>query len=261
MEQQALGATEMRVIIFVIGLVVLALIYFFGRPKKPGQGRRTLFRGPAGQRVEPTLGDRDDLDVDENQEQRPRGEQFDLLGSSSSEADDNAAASPKASRSRRSAKPPVGVRPSGAIEHIVTLFVSARDGAKITGSDLIVAAEKAGLEFGDRGIFHRMVAGKHEAGPVFSMANMIKPGNFDMARIETLNTPGVTLFMALPGPLPALDAWDAMLPTAQRLAELLDANLQDEKHGALGRQGIAHIRDQLRAWDRKHEGDAFRANW
>ncbi|MEZ5461800.1 cell division protein ZipA C-terminal FtsZ-binding domain-containing protein [Dokdonella sp.] len=52
-----------------------------------------------------------------------------------------------------------------------------------------------------------------------------------------------------------------MLPTAQRLAELLDANLQDEKHGALGRQGIAHIRDQLRAWDRKHEGESFRANW
>jgi cell division protein ZipA len=61
--------------------------------------------------------------------------------------------------------------------------------------------------------------------------------------------------------LPALDAWEAMLPTAQRLAELLDANLQDEKRGALGRQGIAHIRDQLRAWDRKHEGDQFRANW
>jgi cell division protein ZipA len=131
----------------------------------------------------------------------------------------------------------------------------------ISGSDLVVAAEKAGLEFGDRGIFHRMVTGKHEAGPVFSMANMIKPGNFDMARIESLDTPGLTLFMALPGPLPALDAWEAMLPTAQRLAELLEANLQDEKHGALGRQGIAHIRDQLRAWDRKHEGEQFRANW
>ena len=34
MEQQALGATEMRVIIFFLGLIVLALIYFFGRPKK-----------------------------------------------------------------------------------------------------------------------------------------------------------------------------------------------------------------------------------
>ena len=131
----------------------------------------------------------------------------------------------------------------------------------IAGCDLVVAAEKAGLVFGDRGIFHRMLAGKHEHGPIFSMANMLKPGNFDMARIETMATPGVIFFMALPGPLPALDAWDALLPTAQRLAELLEANLLDEKRNALGRQGIAHIRDELRAWDRKQEGAQIRPSW
>ena len=147
----------------------------------------------------------------------------------------------------------VGARPDTPIELIITLLVCARDGQVFRGSDLAVAAEKAGLEFGDRGIFHRMPAGERGAGPVFSMANMLKPGSFDMARIEHLETPGVTLFMALPGPLPALDAWDTVLPTAQRLAELLDGNLLDEKRGALGRQGIAHIRDQLRAWDRQQE--------
>jgi cell division protein ZipA len=90
------------------------------------------------------------------------------------------------------------------------------------------------------------------------MANMLKPGNFDMSRIESLSTSGLSLFMTLPGPLSALDAWDALLPTAQRLAELLDANILDEKHGALGRQGIAHIRDGLRAWDRRQEGGQIR---
>ena len=29
----------------------------------------------------------------------------------------------------------------------------------------------------------------------------------------------------------------------------------DEERNALGRQGIAHIRDQLRGWDRDHEGE------
>ena len=69
-----------------------------------------------------------------------------------------------------------------------------------------------------------------------------------------LATPGVSFFMTLPAPLPALDAWDAMLPTAQRLAELLDGQVLDEERNALGRQRIAHIRDQLRGWDRDHEG-------
>ncbi len=259
MEQQALSATEMRVIIFVIGMIVLALIYFFGRPRKPGQGRRTLFRNPSGTRVEPTLDG--DPGIDARDESPRVGEQFDLLGGFERDSANEPVESAAKKRARRSAKPLVGVRPDVPIERIVTLFVSVRDGEMIAGSDLVVAAEKAGLEFGDRGIFHRMLAGKPEAGPIFSMANMLKPGNFDMARIESLDTQGLTLFMALPGPLPALDAWDAMLPTAQRLAELLDANLLDEKHGALGRQGIAHIRDGLRAWDRQQEGGQIRPSW
>ena len=261
MDQQALSATEMRVIIFIIGLIVLAVIYFFGRPRKPGQGRRTLFRKPAGGRVEPTLEGGIDISIDADQHSLHRGEQFDLLGDLDNRESDFADRPQARPGKKRSGKPLVGVRPDAPIEQIVTLLISARDDEMIAGSDLIVAAEKAGLEFGDRGIFHRMAAGKPEAGPIFSMANMLKPGNFDMARIESLDTPGLTLFMALPGPLSALDAWDAMLPTAQRLAELLDANLLDEKRGALGRQGIAHIRDGLRAWDRRQESGQIRRDW
>lgn len=259
MEQQAMSATEMRVIIFIVGLAVLALIYFFGRPRKPGQGKRTLFRNPGGKRVEPTFSA--DLDAQLEDGESLAGEQFDLLGGggeSSLHADGRAGSKSKA---RRPGRKPVGLRPDIPIEHIITVFVCARDGEMIAGSDLVVAAEKAGLEFGDRGIFHRMDAAKPDLGPVFSMANMLKPGNFDMARIESLDTQGLTLFMALPGPLPALDAWEAMLPTAQRLAELLDARLLDEKRGTLGRQGIAHIRDELRAWDRKQESSHIRPNW
>jgi cell division protein ZipA len=259
MEQQALSATEMRVIIFFIGMIALALIYFFGRPRKPGQGERTLFRKPAGSRVEPTFAD--DVEIDSEADDVRLGEQFDLLGKV--DADDSAGGSEtsRKKKARRSGKPLVGARPDSPIERIVTIYVCTPDGEMIAGSDLVVAAEKAGLEFGDRGIFHRMIVGKPEAGPIFSMANMLKPGNFDMSRIELLDTQGLTLFMALPGPLPALDAWDAMLPTAQRLAELLDASLLDEKRSALGRQGIAHIRDELRAWDRQQENSHIRPSW
>jgi cell division protein ZipA len=152
----------------------------------------------------------------------------------------------------------LGRRPAQLpVERIVTLFVVAREGGHFNGPDLVVAAEKAGLEFGDMGIYHRLVDGKRELGPIFSVANMLKPGNFDLARLDALHTPGVSFFMTLPAPLPALDAWDAMLPTAQRLAELLDGQVLDEERNALGRQRIAHIRDQLRGWDRDHEGKAI----
>jgi len=153
----------------------------------------------------------------------------------------------------------LGRRPSNApVERIVSLYVVAREGGKFNGSDLIVAAEKAGLEFGDMGIYHRLVDGHPEQGPIFSVANLTKPGNFDMARIATLQTAGLSFFMALPGPVSALDAWDAMLPTAQRLAELLDGLVLDEERNALGRQRIAYMRDELRGWDRGHEGEEIK---
>ena len=86
------------------------------------------------------------------------------------------------------------------------------------------------------------------------MANMVKPGSFDMSKLDdACRRRASRLFMTLPGPLPALDAWEMLLPTAQRLAELLDATVLDEERNALGRQRIAHLRDELRAWDRKQE--------
>ena len=37
-----MSATDMRIILFLVGLVVLALIYLFGRPMKPGQANPPL---------------------------------------------------------------------------------------------------------------------------------------------------------------------------------------------------------------------------
>jgi cell division protein ZipA len=225
--------------LIVFGAVVLVLIYLFGRPGKPGQGERRVTRaGGDGERIEPTFGDAGSTDA------ATQGE-LDVSWN------DEAEAAPPARSS-------IGARPEGKIDRIVTLFIAARPGTQLAGTDIVVAAEKAGLEFGDMGIFHRLVLGRKADGPVFSMANMVKPGHFDMSRLDDVCSPGVTLFMTLPGPLPALDAWEMLLPTAQRLAELLDAQVLDEGRNALGRQRIAHIRDELRAWDRQQERNRIR---
>jgi cell division protein ZipA len=110
-------------------------------------------------------------------------------------------------------------------------------------------------------IFHRLVDGKPEAGPVFSVASMVKPGSFDMAALETVETPGLSFFMTLPAPVAALDGWDMMLPAAQRMAELLDGIVLDEDRNTLARQRIAQLRDELRAFDRDHERDALKRGW
>src|SRR5579871_5785352 len=122
------SATELRVIIALIGAVIFALIYFFGRPKKPRQGRRTPpVRGEtnaSGERIEPTFGDPDRLaDEDGNVDPLEPGMQEELERLGSEIAAQRAETADK--------KPMPGVRPEQAIERIVTLFVAARPGELI----------------------------------------------------------------------------------------------------------------------------------
>ncbi|MET0225420.1 MAG: cell division protein ZipA [Dokdonella sp.] len=240
--------------LIIVGAVALVLIYLFGRPKKPEQGERRIVKhhGASGERVEPTFGEAGvEGDPEQGELDVSLQAELDRLGSAVA-ADGIGARTPPA-------RSTIGVRPSDRqIERIVTLYVAARAGETLAGTDVVVAAEKAGLQFGDMGIFHRLVLGKNVEGPVFSMANMVKPGSFDMTQLDSVRTPGVTLFMTLPGPLPALDAWEMLLPTAQRLSELLDAQVLDEGRNTLGRQRIAHLRDELRAWDRQQERNQIR---
>lgn len=239
----------LRLGILIAGLILLAAIYFFGRPSKPGQGtRRRRESREAGGRREPTFGETlasgaGDGDsgaaADDGGDERAPASQGNLFAAE--EAPDAGGGSE------------LGRRTSEAFDKIVTLYLAARAGHKLHGPDIVVAAEKAGLVYGYMGVFHRLVEHHPERGPVFSVANIMKPGSFDMAEIQSLETPAIAFFLTLPAPMPALDAWEAMLPTAQRMAELLDGIVLDEQRNALGRQRIAHIRDELRAYDRQRE--------
>lgn len=274
-----MDATQLRIILLIAGLILIGAIYWFGRPGKPDQGRRATRSRSAGSgrrstpvdgaRREPTLSDMVEdgheagaatAEGEDPEFDREIQAELELLERTLAEdkaADEQEEPGPRHGRVEPtvggSAHAKLGERPDDHFDRILTLFVAARAGAQLSGPDLVVAAEKAGLIYGYMGIFHRLVDGHPEQGPVFSVANMIKPGNFELAGIQQLQTPGISFFMTLPTPVPALDAWDMMLPTAQRMAELLDAVVLDEERNALGRQRIAHIRDELRAYDRKRE--------
>ena len=132
---------------------------------------------------------------------------------------------------------------------IVSIYLRARANRVISGVQLLEATTKAGLHFGDMNIFHRLSEGEKQ--PIFSLANIVSPGNFDPDGWNLFDTPGVSLFLSLPGPLAALDAWDALLATSQRLSELLHADLLDDAQKPVTRQRVAEIRQVMRDYDRK----------
>jgi cell division protein ZipA len=147
----------------------------------------------------------------------------------------------------------IGMRSSDSYEKLVMLYLAAKSGHSISGAELVLATEKVGLVYGHNSIYHRLAEGVHANEPIFSMANVIQPGYFDLDQIDALQTPGVSFFMTLPGPVTAIQAWDSMLPIAERMAQLLDAVLLDSDRNALGRQRILHIKEELRAFDRDKE--------
>lgn len=147
----------------------------------------------------------------------------------------------------------IGVRKSDEYEKLVMLYLAAKSGHHITGAELVLAAEKVGLVYGHHNIYHRLTESTSSNEPVFSMANVIQPGYFDLRQIDSLQTPGVSFFLTLPGPVTAIQAWDMMLPIAERMAQLLDAVLLDSDRNALGRQRILHIKEDLRSFDREKE--------
>lgn len=223
--------TLLRIGIAVAMTLLLGAIIFFGRSRKDGQGRR-LPRStvPLADRVEPA-------------------------GTSDSGAqwDDSAVAQDELPLSASSTvQLALGKRASDQFDRILTLYVAAKADCKLHGSDIVVAAEKAGLTFGYMGVFHRLVDGRPEVGPIFSVANIIKPGSFDMAHMAEMETPAIAFFLTLPAPVSALDAWETMAPAAQRMADLLDGVVLDEERNALGRQRIQHIREELRTYDRQN---------
>ncbi len=267
--------TQLRIILIVLGLFFIAAVYWFGRPQKPGQGKRVGERGAQESRGEPAFNGAEQESLDKviqaelaRLEKTLAGEDADVrarthLPGIEFEPDLDARPQARGSHDAPTASPAptpstLGVRPNPEFDKVVSLIVAARAGSLLHGGDIVVAAEKAGLLFGDMQIFHRLPDNRPEAGPIFSVANVVKPGNFDMRHPDQTQTPGVTFFMTLPGPLPALDAWDTMLPAAQRFAELLDAVVLDDERNALGRQRIQFLRDELRAYDRERERQSKR---
>lgn len=114
-----------------------------------------------------------------------------------------------------------------------------------TGNEIMRVTRDVDLVHGDMNIFHRFASEPGTSRVIFSMASMVEPGIFPLDRMDQFTTPGLVLFGQLPGPKDGLAAFSDMLFTAERLAALLDGELQDETHSALGKQTIEHIREKI----------------
>lgn len=209
---------ELRLFILFIGLIVLALIYYFGRKPKI------------------------------TQEQYPKDELFQIEPSFDKDLNlkSDAEVKSQSSNEKTQSKPVEESEP----QQLVSLFVHAKDGLQFDWHQIKDAASKAGLEYGSNHLFYRYrrIGGSKET--LFLVANILKPGTFDV----DMRTTGLAFVMKLPGAMKALDMWDTLFPVASRMAELLGGHLTDESHSIFSRQRIASMREEMRQFDQNNHG-------
>ena len=126
-------------------------------------------------------------------------------------------------------------------EDIIVINVLAKR-EPFQGRALAEVVRARGLVFGEMDIFHQM---QGEA-PAFSLASAIEPGTFDLARLDSFETQGVTLFMMVKESRGPLSAFNDMLDLAKTIADQLHGEVCDRHRNPMTLQSIARCRESIR---------------
>lgn len=143
-------------------------------------------------------------------------------------------------------RPPLfAPKPKAPVEElIIALLIAEREGTAIFGTKLHAALKQQGLQYGARQIYHRMDRGMVQ----YSVASLIKPGILDPAEAPEFSTPGLSVFMVLPGAVKPLAAFDDMIRTSQALAKALNAEVYDSRKQNLSPEIINELRAAVSRW-------------
>lgn len=234
---------SLRVVLLLLGAVIIALIYFFGtRHRKRKQDSRDWRRPYDDIKLDmsalPPDQQPDDGDELSHPEETEIGPEAPTLPSRAGLSIERRLRMAKQLRHRSGA-----AEAAGSPQRIVSLYLIAPAGYSYEGTALTEALEAVGMHHGDMGIFHHYgVAGMSSGASLFSLANMVEPGNFEVNQMDQMATPGLVFFMQMPTAFDAPVVFELMLHTAQRLSELLGGELRDDSRNALEASKLAELR-------------------
>ena len=137
----------------------------------------------------------------------------------------------------------------GSESLLIILNIMAAKGQTFSGKDIHTEMTSSGLVHAEHQIYHYQ---KNDAA-IFSIANAVEPGFFELTKLDEITTPGLALFMQLPGPVESREALETLLDVSKRLADALGGELCDENRSVLNQQTIAHIKEQVEEYRLKQQ--------
>lgn len=135
--------------------------------------------------------------------------------------------------------------------HVIVLHVMALKEQPFPGGRLKSALLEADLCYGSMKIFHRHENSDGTGAVLFSVANSVNPGTFDLNGMEDFSSPGVSLFYTMPEVEKPGQVFDIMLAVAEKIANELGGVISDESRNSLTRQMIEHYRQRIAEFSRR----------
>ena len=136
-------------------------------------------------------------------------------------------------------------------QEVLVLNVKVPEDKPIPGSALLPMLLTLGFKFGDQDIFHRHVNSNGKGPVLFSLANMFKPGVFDIDNLENFTTQGVSLFMILPIEGDPHQVFNMMHNAARKIADEFSAQVLDGRRSALTKQSLQQYVEKIREFERQ----------
>jgi FtsZ-interacting cell division protein ZipA len=242
--------STLRWILLVLGVAIIAAIYFMGRR----QDRN------AGTRREPRLGHRDS---DSATPSLPESETSVIANEFDQELVDfddliargleSEVADFRPQKTMPPADPPATPAPSvnrnGSMlldQELVVLNLFAVASRHFEGEGLYAALHNAGFAWQNDQLFHcQGMKGEYVA------LNALKPGTFPRS-VADFGTHAIALILQLSKVDRPVEAFDEFLNLARQLQSDLEARLCDGQRSSLTNQTIAYLRDEVKQYQFKH---------
>lgn len=136
-------------------------------------------------------------------------------------------------------------------ELIFTFYLVSQPDAPFQGEQLVQALLEQGMRHGDMNIFHRHSQSTGRGPVQFSLANAYEPGTFDLDNLDQLETKGLAVFMALPGPKKPMKAYEMMVSTCKAIVEELGGYIIDSSKAHFSKQIEVHHKEKIQEFERQ----------
>ncbi len=132
-------------------------------------------------------------------------------------------------------------------DELIIMRITSKEDDEFKGLKLLTATKNVEMKFGNMNIFHHYGVGDMKTEkPLFSLANMYEPGEFNLQEMDSFTTKGIVLYMSLPTPIDAMSSFELMLNTCQRIADDLDGELKGERGELVDDAVIDSLREKVR---------------